>query len=271
VPEDYYYHADDLYNVMAVTDAAGDPAERYEYADYGRPEFFDASGTPIPASAIANPYLFTGREYDAETGWYYYRTRYLDPVAGRFTVRDTIGIWGDQANIGNASGYVANSTYSTVDPFGLGGLTDAEYITYLARHYEELELALQVECSCVAQGIGSQLRNVLDICTKMEDTQQSILQARERIAAAAAAAAAAARTAAARTAVTAAIAAARAAAARAAATLAARLPHVAAGAAGWFAGTSLGKMEIIPAGVVSEAPQTFGDILASGLQGLFSE
>jgi hypothetical protein len=26
---------------------------------------------------------------------YWYRTRYLDPIAGRFTTRDTIGIWGE--------------------------------------------------------------------------------------------------------------------------------------------------------------------------------
>jgi YD repeat-containing protein len=34
---DFFYHTDDLYNVMAVSDAAGAPAERYEYADYGQP------------------------------------------------------------------------------------------------------------------------------------------------------------------------------------------------------------------------------------------
>ena len=34
-PVDYYYHTDDLYNVMAVTDAAGNVVERYEYDDYG--------------------------------------------------------------------------------------------------------------------------------------------------------------------------------------------------------------------------------------------
>jgi RHS repeat-associated protein len=62
--------------------------------------------------------LFTGREYDPETGWYYYRTRYLDPVAGRFTTRDTIGIWGDAANLGNGYAYAANNPWSSVDPMG---------------------------------------------------------------------------------------------------------------------------------------------------------
>ena len=118
---DYYYHADDMYNVMAVTDSAGTVVERYEYGDYGQPEFFDGTGTPIGSIAIGNPYLFNGRRYDPETGWYYYRTRYLDPKAGRFISRDTIGTWGDASNLGNGSAYVGNNPWSSLDPFGLKG------------------------------------------------------------------------------------------------------------------------------------------------------
>jgi RHS repeat-associated protein len=103
---------------MAVTDAAGDPAERYEYADYGRPEFFDASGESVFGSQIGNPYLFTGREFDPETGWYYFRTRYLDPQAGRYTTRDTIGIWRDPTSLGNGYTYGGNGPWSGTDPFG---------------------------------------------------------------------------------------------------------------------------------------------------------
>jgi RHS repeat-associated protein len=115
---DYYYHTDDLYNVMAVTDANGLVVERYEYLDYGEPNLFDGSGTPISNTAIGNSYLFTGRRYDRETGWYYYRTRYLDPVAGRFTSRDTIGLWGDEGNLGNGTTYVGNNPWTVLDPLG---------------------------------------------------------------------------------------------------------------------------------------------------------
>jgi RHS repeat-associated protein len=83
--EVYYYHTDDLFNVMAVTDAIGAVVERYEYQDYGEPSFFDGSGSTVTGSAIGNPYLYTGRRYDPETSLYYFRTRYLDPKAGRFT------------------------------------------------------------------------------------------------------------------------------------------------------------------------------------------
>ncbi|MBW8040906.1 MAG: hypothetical protein FVQ85_13000 [Planctomycetes bacterium] len=114
----YYFHADDLYNIMAVSDSAGNVVERYEYGDYGKPEFFDFFGGPLPGSAIANPYLFNGRRYDQETGLYYYRTRYMDPAAGRFTSRDTLGIWGDSANLGNGSTYAGNNPWSNLNPFG---------------------------------------------------------------------------------------------------------------------------------------------------------
>ncbi|MHC4498255.1 MAG: RHS repeat-associated core domain-containing protein [Planctomycetota bacterium] len=87
-PNSYFYHTDDIYNVMAVTDTNGLVLERYEYQDYGEPNFFDSTGGPIAASAIGNPYLFSGRRYDDETGWYYCRSRYLDPRAGRFITHE---------------------------------------------------------------------------------------------------------------------------------------------------------------------------------------
>jgi len=118
---DCYYHVDDLFNVMAVTSAAGNAVERYEYDDYGWPvdptTLLPISGSP---SAIGNPYHFNGRRYDPETGLYYYRTRYLDPQAGRFTTRDTIGIWGDPTNLGNGCSFVCNKPTARIDPFGRG-------------------------------------------------------------------------------------------------------------------------------------------------------
>jgi RHS repeat-associated protein len=116
---DFYYHADDLGNVMAVTDAAGNAIERYEYGDYGRPQFFSGAGAPLVQSLVGNPYAFSGRRYDQESGLYYFRTRYLDPAAGRFLSRDPIGIWGDRENLGNASAYVGNNPWTNTDPLGL--------------------------------------------------------------------------------------------------------------------------------------------------------
>jgi RHS repeat-associated protein len=116
---DFYYHEDDLQSIATVSGVDGRAVEHYRYGDYGLPSIFDGSGAPLARSAIENPFLFTGRRFDPETSWYYYRTRYLDPRAGRFTSRDMIGPWGDPANLGNAYAYVANDPSTFDDPFGL--------------------------------------------------------------------------------------------------------------------------------------------------------
>jgi RHS repeat-associated protein len=116
--EDYFFHADDLYNVTVVTDATGGVVERYEYGAFGQPTIYAPDLTVRQASAVGNTLMFNGRPYDAETGFYYYRTRYLEPRTGRFTTRDTIGIWGDPANLGNGYAYVRNNPWTFVDPYG---------------------------------------------------------------------------------------------------------------------------------------------------------
>ncbi len=122
----HFYHSDDLGNVMALSNSSGAIVERYEYDDYGRllnpVSLAPISSTPSP---LGNPYFFQGHRYDTETGFYDYRTRYLDPRSGRFVTRDTIGIWGDATNLGNGTAFVGNSPWSRVDPLGQGPLEPA--------------------------------------------------------------------------------------------------------------------------------------------------
>jgi RHS Repeat. len=75
----YYYHQNALWSVAAITNSAGTIIERYRYDAYGGAMITDAAGNPLGnLSAIGNPWMFTGRELDAETGLYFYRARYLD-------------------------------------------------------------------------------------------------------------------------------------------------------------------------------------------------
>jgi RHS repeat-associated protein len=114
-----FFHADGLGSIRKVTDNSGAIVEQYRYDDYGQPTFLNAAGTVIPATQITNATLFTGRRYDAETGFYYFRSRCLDPAAGRFITRDRIGLWGDAANFGNPYSFVGNNPLSHNDPLGL--------------------------------------------------------------------------------------------------------------------------------------------------------
>jgi RHS repeat-associated protein len=117
---DFYYHSDDLGNIRAISDVTGNVLERYEYGDFGEPAVFASNGTLLAQSAFGNALLFNGQRHDPESGLYYYRTRYLDPLSGRFTSRDTIGIWGDAKNMGNGYSYVANNPATFTDPSGQG-------------------------------------------------------------------------------------------------------------------------------------------------------
>ena len=66
-----------------LTDVNGSVAKAYAYDAYGI--FWSHRGT------VEQPYTYTGRELDAESGLYYYRARYYDAQIGKFTQRDPIG------------------------------------------------------------------------------------------------------------------------------------------------------------------------------------
>lgn len=134
---DFYYHEDDMHNVVKLTNAAGAVVESYEYGDFGEPEFVGSAGQTLAASAVGNPWLFTGRRYDDETGLYEYRTRYLDPRSGRFITRDTIGTWGDPLEFGNAYAYAGNSPFGNVDPFGTSSSQTKKVVKGVAKIVKE--------------------------------------------------------------------------------------------------------------------------------------
>jgi hypothetical protein len=72
----YYYHTDALGSVVALSNSSGLLAESYEYSPYGKACVYDAAGSYTgESSAYGNPYMFTARRYDPETGLYYYRAR----------------------------------------------------------------------------------------------------------------------------------------------------------------------------------------------------
>jgi len=107
-----YYAHDANYNVIAVfmlNDPTGTPIpastavtvlERYDYSPYGEVRIFDGGYTAsYTTSQIGNPYLYTGRRYDEETGLYHYRRRYYNARLGRFINRDPILYDGGDMNL----------------------------------------------------------------------------------------------------------------------------------------------------------------------------
>jgi len=122
----YYYHADGVGSIVALTNNTEATVEGYTYETFGKFQRF--------GNAVMNTYGFTGREYDAETGLYYYRARYYDPETGRFISKDPIGFAGGDANQYN---YVLGDPVNFVDPLGLAGLNGlyAEYLVLRNANY----------------------------------------------------------------------------------------------------------------------------------------
>ena len=90
----YYYRQNNNYNVMGLTDQSGQRVESYAYDAYGRVTFInseDYESSNQLTSAVDNPFLFTGRRYDPETGFYHFRSRPYDARIARFLSRDPIG------------------------------------------------------------------------------------------------------------------------------------------------------------------------------------
>jgi RHS repeat-associated protein len=97
-------------NVIGLVDAvAGTSVAQYEYGPFGEP--LRVSG---PAAA-ANPFRFSTKYTDVETGQLYYGYRYYNPSTKRWLSRDLI-----EENGGvHIYGFVGNDSIGNIDPFGL--------------------------------------------------------------------------------------------------------------------------------------------------------
>ncbi|RMH88128.1 hypothetical protein EBB59_12200, partial [Lysobacter pythonis] len=101
-----YFLSDHQNSTRALTNAAGQVVNRYDYDPYGNAR--------QSAQGFSNPYQYTGRERD-QTGLMYYRARYYRPDMGRFIAEDPIGLAGGL----NTYAYVGGNPVNAIDPLGL--------------------------------------------------------------------------------------------------------------------------------------------------------
>ena len=71
----YWFHRDGLGSVTEITDKHGKTIAYYDYSVYGQVTITTPNGKVLSESRVGNPYTFTGRRLDAETGLLYYRAR----------------------------------------------------------------------------------------------------------------------------------------------------------------------------------------------------
>ncbi len=118
----YYYHLNQLWSVIAISNQSGTVVQNYTYDSFGKAYIVTGNGTGTiltPVSSYAgntysNSRLYTGREYDKETNLYYLRARYYNTETGKFISRDPVR-QSDQVNLYT---YVANSPFMGTDRDG---------------------------------------------------------------------------------------------------------------------------------------------------------
>ncbi|MEO6908833.1 MAG: RHS repeat-associated core domain-containing protein, partial [Abditibacteriaceae bacterium] len=103
------YHYDGNGNVVALTDSNQNIVAQYSYDAYGN--LLSSSGS----EADKNPFRFSSKYYDADTGLYDYGFRQYDSSLGRWINRDPMGENGGL----NLYGFVGNSPVNDNDAYGL--------------------------------------------------------------------------------------------------------------------------------------------------------
>jgi RHS repeat-associated protein len=100
-----------LGSVTEITNQSGTVVQRYAYSSFGKIE------SQLDANFV-QPYTFTSREFDPESGLHYFRARIYDPTTGRFYSEDPNGF---AAGL-NFYGFVGNNPVVRIDPYGLDWL-----------------------------------------------------------------------------------------------------------------------------------------------------
>jgi len=97
---------DGLGSSTSLSDLTGTLVSTYTYDSFGK--------LTASTGSLTNPFRYTGCEFDAETGLYFFRARYGDPSVGKFLSEDEIG--NDEGT--NLYPYVANNPIRFRDPTG---------------------------------------------------------------------------------------------------------------------------------------------------------
>jgi RHS repeat-associated protein len=111
--------ADHQGSIRQIVDNTGSLLNQITYDSYG-------NITNQTNPSVTFRFSYTGREWDGETGQYFYRARYYDARVGRFLSTDPIGFTAGDANLYR---YVGNSPINATDPSGM--LSSAQQVALL--------------------------------------------------------------------------------------------------------------------------------------------
>jgi RHS repeat-associated protein len=102
-----FYENDAAGSITSLSSGAGALAKTYSFDSFGN--LTASTGT------LTNPFQYTAREFDQETGLLFNRARYFDPSTGRFLNEDPLGFGGGDTNFYS---YAFNNPVAFTDPSG---------------------------------------------------------------------------------------------------------------------------------------------------------
>jgi len=107
----YWYHPDYIGNVEFVSDRTGQPYQHFYYAAFGDPMVSQHAGT----GSFNSAFRFNAKEYDEETGNYYYGARYYEPKSSVWMGVDALATKYPSMNPYN---FVMGNPIMAIDPDG---------------------------------------------------------------------------------------------------------------------------------------------------------
>ena len=118
----FYYHPDHLGSSSYITNLDGEVAQHIEYVPFGEVFIEERNNT------WNTPYLFNAKEFDEETGMYYYGARYYEPRLSLWMSTDLL----EEKNYGNSSYAYTYNPITFIDPIG----TDTINISYVNKKWK---------------------------------------------------------------------------------------------------------------------------------------
>ena len=128
----YYYVYNGHGDVIALTDENGTVKNTYSYDEWGN--ITSISET----SGLEQPIRYCGEYYDTESGLYYLRARYYDPMTGRFISKDSLEGQIDNPLSLNLYTYCYSNPLRFIDPSG-NIVTDWDYDHLTADEIKKIE------------------------------------------------------------------------------------------------------------------------------------
>ena len=156
--ETFYYHSDHLGSTSYVTDGNGNITQYDAYLPYGELLVDEHS------SSEDLPYKFNSKQFDEETGLYYYGARYMNPVTSLWYGVDPLA---EKFPAESVHTYTHNNPVKFIDPNGkvawiavgafAGGLINAGIAAYQGKPAREIAgaaLSGAVSGALIASGAG---------------------------------------------------------------------------------------------------------------------